>query len=146
MLLWIRWGESHSNAPCDGGEAQRALAPQGACLRFEEHSLPCTVPHWRLTSPQSQPGCRLCRSTKGCGQSCVFPVFSHLVHAQCNQFPFRGPVPHHPQANSSFRRKQKELLFARQIQPPGLMNSYVELLPQARKCSHPGWKAQQGLM
>lgn len=23
------------------------LAPHGACLRHEEHRLPCTVPHWQ---------------------------------------------------------------------------------------------------
>lgn len=49
-LFWISRNESHSNVPCDGGETQMALGPHGACLRHEEHRLPCTVPHW----PKSQ--------------------------------------------------------------------------------------------
>lgn len=47
LLFWISRGESCSDAPCDGGETQMALAPHGACLRREEHRLPCTVPHWQ---------------------------------------------------------------------------------------------------
>lgn len=47
-----------------GGEAQRALAPRDACSRFEEHSLPPTVPRWRVTSPRSRPKLIVCAAAQ----------------------------------------------------------------------------------
>lgn len=70
FLFWISRGESRSNAPCDGGETQMALAPHGACLRHEEHRLPCTVPHWRQNHRGLHP--KFCLY-------CVFPLSACLV-------------------------------------------------------------------
>lgn len=93
-LLWIRWVESHSNAPCDGRRGMENINFPRCLLEVwrTQPALPSAV----LEDHQpTVPGrtSSLCKSTEGCGQSCVFPTFSYLIHAQCNQFPFWGPVP-----------------------------------------------------